>query len=188
MKVFVPLCLCASVPFPFGPLALCTFGPIFTAINCRHLYTHQQASLVRKEFWTILGQYLAPIPSSEGIKINWINYRTGVKHFHVKMDATDSRAFISLELDHKDPEMQRLYFEQLIAMEGIFMEIMQESWDWQLLHINEHDKPVSLIIKEFVGLKVLNKDNWPLIISFFKERILKLDQFWSIAKDQFLYT
>ena len=73
-------------------------------------------------------------------------------------------------------------------MEGIFMEIMQESWDWQLLHINEHDKPVSLIIKEFVGLMVLNKDNWPLIISFFKERILKLDQFWSIAKDQFLYT
>ena len=151
------------------------------------MYTQQQASLIRKEFWTILGQYLSPIPSAEGIKINWINYRTGVKHFHIKMDAADSRAFISLELDHKDPELQRLYFEQLTEMQRIFIETMKEPWDWQLLHANENGKLVSRVIKEIGGLKILNRENWPSLISFFKERIIKLDQFWSIAKDQFLY-
>ena len=71
-------------------------------------------------------------------------------------------------------------------MQGIFMEIMQEPWDWQLLATNENGKQVSRVIKNLGGLKVLNRDNWPSIITFFKERIIKLDQFWSVAKDQFL--
>ena len=100
------------------------------------MYSRQEASLVRKEFWTVLGQYLAPVPSAEGTKINWINYRTGVRHFHFRLNALDNRAFIALELDHPDVELQRLYFDQLKAMQGIFDSIIKESWDWQLLQIN----------------------------------------------------
>ena len=151
------------------------------------MYSRQEASVIRKEFWTVLGQYLAPIPSAEGTKINWINYRTGVRHFHFRLNALDDRASISLELDHADLELQHLYFEQLKSMHGIFQGIMQEAWDWQILRPVEHGKHVSRVIHEIGGVKVLNRNDWPVLISYFKQRIIKLDQFWTEVKDQFLY-
>ncbi|HSB92032.1 MAG TPA: DUF4268 domain-containing protein [Flavitalea sp.] len=151
------------------------------------MYSRQEASHVRKEFWTALGQYLKPVLSAEGTRINWINYRTGVRHFHFRLDAIDARAFISLELDHPDTELQGLYFEQLKSMEGIFQVIMDEKWDWQQLQTSVHGKLVSRVVREIDGAKVLNRNHWPVLISFFKERIIKLDRFWTEVKDQFLY-
>ena len=151
------------------------------------MYSRQEASLVRKEFWTVLGQYLAPIPSAEGTKINWINYRTGVRHFNFRLNALDNRASISLELDHPDVDLQQLYFDQLKAMQIIFDSIMQEAWDWQLLHVTDQGKQVSRVIHQIGGVKVLNRNDWPALISYFKQRIIKLDQFWTEVKDQFLY-
>jgi hypothetical protein len=161
--------------------------PGFLINKSFRLYSRQEASLVRKEFWTVLGQYLSPIPSAEGTKINWINYRTGVRHFHFRLNALDNRAFISLELDHPDVELQRLYFEQLKAMQQVFDSIMQEQWDWQLLHATDHGKQVSRVIHQIGGVKVLNRNDWPVLVSYFKQRIIKLDQFWTEIKDQFLY-
>ena len=34
------------------------------------MYSKQEASFLNQKFWTSLGQYLAPIPSAEGEKIN----------------------------------------------------------------------------------------------------------------------
>ena len=51
------------------------------------MFSKQHASQLRKEFWTVFGQYMSPINSYEGEKINWINYKTGVKGLQFKMHA-----------------------------------------------------------------------------------------------------
>lgn len=51
------------------------------------MYTREQISQLRQEFWTTFGQYMSPVLSAEGGKINWLNYKTGIKHLHFKMDA-----------------------------------------------------------------------------------------------------
>ncbi len=43
------------------------------------MFSKQEASQLRKDFWTAFGLYMRPIPSAEGDKINWINYKTGEK-------------------------------------------------------------------------------------------------------------
>jgi len=40
------------------------------------MFKRQEASRLREEFWTTFGRYMRPVLSTEGIKINWINYKT----------------------------------------------------------------------------------------------------------------
>lgn len=43
------------------------------------MYSKAEKSKIRKDFWTAFGQYMKPVPSAEGTKVNWPNYKTGVK-------------------------------------------------------------------------------------------------------------
>ena len=62
------------------------------------MYSKQQASLLRKNFWTRFGQYMRPVKNSEGGSINWLNYKTGIKHIYFRMDANTDHARIAIEL------------------------------------------------------------------------------------------
>ena len=74
------------------------------------MYTREQASQLRQAFWTAFGQYIAPHPSADGYKINWANYRTGLKHVYFRMHADKKIASIAIEITHPDPDIQELFF------------------------------------------------------------------------------
>ena len=63
----------------------------------------EEVSRLRKEFWTAFGRYMTPVHSSEGMKINWINYRTDVKDVYFRMDADSHGATIAITIEHTDP-------------------------------------------------------------------------------------
>lgn len=150
------------------------------------MYRKQEAGILRKEFWTSFGRYLAPIHSAEGEKINWINYRTGVKDFRIRMDADNKKAYIGLELVHSDPDWQQLYFEQLEKLRTMFRQEAGDDWIWQLHGRDAHGKIISRIYAELDSVHILRRDDWPALIRFFKERIIALDAFWSSAKEYFV--
>jgi len=56
------------------------------------MFSKKEASQLRKKFWMIFGQYMSPVLSSEGEKINWINYKTGVKGLQFKMNVVQDTA------------------------------------------------------------------------------------------------
>ena len=80
------------------------------------MFSRQEASQLRKEFWTAFGLYMKPVPSSEGEKINWINYKTGEKNVIFKMDASNKEATIAIELTHQDKVIQQLYLDQFLEL------------------------------------------------------------------------
>lgn len=155
------------------------------------MYTREQVTQLRQAFWTTFGQYMAPVPSAEGTKVNWSNYKTGLKHVYFKMQADNKRASIAIELTHPDTDIQELYFEQFAELKFILHTSLGEEWDWVLHNRDENDKTISRIYKEISQVSVFNQDDWPQLISFFKPRIIALDAFWSNAKytfDSLLYT
>jgi hypothetical protein len=149
------------------------------------MYSKQEASRLRQEFWTTFGQYMNPILSAEGEKVNWINYKTGEKNISFRMHAENKNAVIAIELNHKDKEIQQLYFEQFLQFKNLFNEVINEEWEWQLHAYDEHGKFISKIFKEKTGVSVFQKQDWPEMISFFKPRIIALDEFWSSVKYAF---
>lgn len=142
------------------------------------MFSRAEASRIRHEFWTTFGKYMNPVPSAEGMKINWVNYHTGLKDVYFRMNAGNHSATISISIEHNDPEIQQLYFEQFLEMKEMLHGALGEEWEWQL-HVSTPDgKLISSISKELSPVSVFNKDHWPDLISFFKPRIIALDSFW----------
>jgi hypothetical protein len=148
------------------------------------MYSRQQASELRHAFWTTFGQYMSPIPSSNGEKINWINYKTGEKHISFRMNADQKCGYIAIELTHPDAEIQQLYFDLFGKLKKLMHTCLDEEWNWQL-HAIKEGKRYSRIYKEMRAVNIFNKEHWPLLISFFKPRIIALDNFWNGAKYAF---
>ncbi|GEO10186.1 DUF4268 domain-containing protein [Segetibacter aerophilus] len=146
------------------------------------MFSRQEASQLRKEFWTVFGQYMKPVPGFEGEKVNWLNYKTGEKDVLFKMEAENKMATVGIELVHSDLEIQQLYYEQFVQLKNMFENIVGKGWTWSLHTPNQNGKVISRIFSELGSVSVFNKADWPALISFFKPRIIALDEFWSNAK------
>ena len=150
------------------------------------MYSRQEASILRKKFWTSFGQYMRPLPNAEGEMINWINYKTGVRQIHFRMDADTRKVSIAIELHHADPVIREQYFKKFQQLQSVLEETVGEAWEWQLSIPDDDGKIISRIGIQKTGVNVFNHDDWPAIISFLKPRLIALDNFWSLVKDSFV--
>ena len=149
------------------------------------MYSKQEASQLRQEFWTAFGQYMSPVLSSEGEKKNWLNYKTGEKDIYFRMNADNKKASIGIEITHRDADIQALYFEQFKELKNLLHHALEEEWIWLLHTRDELGKRISRIYTEINGVSIFKQEDWPQLISFFKPRIIALDEFWSTAKHAF---
>lgn len=149
------------------------------------MYSKEEASRLRQQFWINLGKYMKPIPSAEGLAINWINYKTGVKHVFFRMNAEKRDAIISIDITHPDKQIRKIYFDQFKALKILFNEALNEDWDWEEETTNDFGIPLSRISKKIDGVSIFNQNDWQALISFLKPRIIALDQFWTDVKPIF---
>jgi hypothetical protein len=149
------------------------------------MYTKEQASQLRQAFWTAFGQYMAPVPPTAGDKINWSNYKTGIRHLYFKMDADKQKAVIAIQLQQNDAQLRRLYFDRLKQLASLLQSFLPEPWHWEADAVDAYGKHYSRVYTQLDGVNVFKKEDWPAIISFFKERIMALDRFWQEARPFF---
>jgi hypothetical protein len=122
---------------------------------------------------------------SDGEKVNWINYKTGIKHLNFKMEALPKGAYIAIEIAHPDLGIQELMFEQFKEFKNILKGYLGEDWDWTLHAEDENYKVVSSIHMTLSDVSIYKQEDWPKLISFFKQRIIALDAFWNETQDAF---
>ncbi len=149
------------------------------------MYSREEASKIRQEFWTIFGQYISPHQSITGQKVNWVNYKTGLKHIYFRMHADKRGAAISIDISHPDEGIQELFYEQFLEYKEILHQALGEEWNWQLFIEDENHKTISRISTSIENVNIFNKQDWPKLISFLKPRIIALDDFWYDVKDGF---
>ncbi|HOZ84575.1 MAG TPA: DUF4268 domain-containing protein [Niabella sp.] len=149
------------------------------------MYSKSEASNIRKTFWTAFGKYMKPIKDAEGNSINWINYKTGVRHIYFRMDADKRKATVSIEIKHLPKDTRLEYFAKFEMLKSYFSKIIQEQWHWQQKFYDEDGSEASRIMVELEPVNIFRQEDWPAIISFFKERIVLLDRFWKDVKFQF---
>lgn len=149
------------------------------------MFSKKEAAELRKEFWTVFGKYMSPVLSSEGEKINWINYKTGIKGLQFKMEAAENKASLSIVITQHDQLEQKILFDKLETLKPVLYDCLHDEWTW-LLHTNDQQgKIVSRIFKEITGVNILRKEDWPVLISFFKPGMIALDEFWNSVKYSF---
>lgn len=149
------------------------------------MFKKEEASQIRHEFWTVFGRYMAPVPSADGELINWINYKSGFKDVHYKLETKRKSAIAGIYLTHPDLEIQEMFYQHFLEQKHILNDLTGYEWVWELQVTEDTGKIISRIYQEKKGLSVFNREHWPELISFFKSRIVALDEFWSMARYSF---
>ncbi|UOR05462.1 DUF4268 domain-containing protein [Hymenobacter aerilatus] len=149
------------------------------------MYSKTEVTQLRQAFWTTFGQYMAPVPSAEGLPTNWINYKTGLKHVYFRMHADGRRASIGIELTHPDAGIRELFYEQFKEVRRWLEEATGETWTWEPEAQDANGQFIARIYQELAPANLFNRDDWPRLISFFKPRLVALDEFWSTAQYAF---
>lgn len=127
---------------------------------------------------------MKPIPGAAGLPVNWINYKTGIRHIHFKMDADNKKAFIAIEIVHPNEEERLHGYNKFLSLKNLLTTTTEFEWQWNETLHTEH-KTISSISRQLDGVNILNQADWPAIISFLKPRIMALDAFWDMVKDGF---
>ncbi len=148
------------------------------------MYSKKEESFLREEFWTTFGKYISPVPSAEGCKINWVNYKTGIRFIKLKMEVKGESAYIGFEISHNKIIVQDSFFDHFKLLQVEFEKILMEKWAWEK-NIEIENNKISRIYFLLNAVDIYNKDDWPQIISFLKKRILLLDIFWCQHKEIF---
>ena len=148
------------------------------------MYGKEESKILKKQFWTAFGTIMKPNFSAEGLKINWVNYKTGVKNIQFKTQATRINVSISINLLHKDAGIRDLYWEQFIEFKSLFHATMEEEWIWHNKIYDDYGKEYSAIQLSTEG-NIFDQDQWQNMFAFLKPRLLKLDEFWTDAKEIF---
>ncbi|MGV3546632.1 MAG: DUF4268 domain-containing protein [Pedobacter sp.] len=149
------------------------------------MFSKEQAARLRQQFWISFGQYMKPILGAEGLPVNWVNYKTGVKNIFFRMDAEKKHASVAIEIAHPDDGIRELFFEQFQEFKLLLENALNEKWDWMPNTTNIYDKQVARIELVLPNVSVYNQQQWPDIIAFLKPRIIALDEFWTDVKPVF---
>ena len=128
---------------------------------------------------------MRPLPGADGMAVNWLNYKTGIRQLYFRMDVGKKQASVAIEMRHSDLDEQEEVFKKFMALKMLFDEIDGDDWDWELHNVDEDGKTVSRIITRLEGVNIFNEADWPSIISFLKPGLIAVDQFWHLAKDHF---
>lgn len=144
------------------------------------MYSKQDAARIRQEFWTSFGRYMQPIPDHAIESINWINYRTGKKAFRIRSQSEGKLTAVSLEIIAADEIDREIHFESLLQRRQ-FLE-HADTWQWGAA-LQLEDRQFAGLMKTLHGPTIMDRSQWPEIISFLKASLIELDAFWGIVKE-----
>lgn len=148
------------------------------------MFSRKEASVIKEKFWTSFGQYLLPVPAASGSKVNWINYKTGVKHIRFTMDANNENAVVQIEISHPDAEMRQRFFQLFETLKTELEAETGTAWEWHPV-LEKDGRDLAIISSKLEDVNILNIQHWPMIISFLKPRMLGLDRFWFNQREIF---
>src|SRR4051812_14978940 len=112
---------------------------------------------LKEEFWATFGKYMALSQSASGEKVNWVNYKTGVRHVQFRLTADDKVAGVCIELSSNDPEAQKRLFDQLVNDLPLLIELTDNNWQKELHVTSAEGRVISRIYQEHAGLNVYFK-------------------------------
>jgi len=133
---------------------------------------------LKDEFWLTLGRYMSLTPSATGEKVNWINYKTGVRFIQFKIDADNNEVSVAIQLSNPDLKKQERLIKQINEDLAILSNYTDPCWQTQSYVTSQDGRIISSVFQQLTGVNVYLKSDWPDMITFIKKLLMGLDRFW----------
>lgn len=146
------------------------------------MYTRKEVANTRQEFWTTFGRYMTPVSSASGEKVNWVNYKTGIKGISFRMEASNTGAKVYVSINAPGAIRESLY-QRFLSLKNLFHDVAGSEWEWHANKTDVDGNTLSVIETTLPGVSIFKKEDWPALISFFKKSMISLDAFWYQVKE-----
>ena len=146
------------------------------------MFSKAEAKALNERFYTAFGVYMRKHQPQADYGLRWLNYNTGVKNVFFRVEADKRSGRVSIDLQHSDPGMRALFFEQFLEFKKILNNYMETELNWDLQYILPSGREISRIYVQKEGLSLYNEDDWRDFFEFFELYLIRLDAFWADFK------
>lgn len=139
------------------------------------MFSKAEAQIIKKEFWTAF---------AEAYPRKWLLYDTKIKDVSFKFYVDNKKAQVLLDIEPKDEEKRKIYFEKVESLKNILHEeFLSEAVLERNFHL-ETGKIISRIwVEKTGGISLYNKATWNEIFDFFNESMDMFERFFYEYQD-----
>ena len=133
------------------------------------MYSKEEALLIKKEFWTAF---------AEAYPRKWLLYDTKIKDVTFKFFIDNKKAQVLLDIEPKDEEKRKIYFEKIESLKTILLEDYLPEAILERNYYLESGKVISRIWTEKLEVSLNNRSYWPTIFDFFSKTMAQFELFY----------
>lgn len=138
------------------------------------MFSKEEAQKIKREFWITFAQEYPR---------KWLLYNTKIKDVTFKFNVDNKKAMVSLEIEPKDEEHRKIYFEKIESLKTILLEnYLPDAIFEKNFHL-ENGKIISRIWVEIHNISINNKSTWNTIFNFFAEKMESFEYFFYEYED-----
>lgn len=138
------------------------------------MYSKDEALQIKKDFWIVF---------AEAYPRKWLLYNTKIKDVTFKFYVDNKKAQVLLDIEPKDEEKRKIYFEKVFSLKTILLEEYLEEAIFERNYYLESGKVISRIWVEKTGISVNNKNNWEAVFEFFNANMDAFERFFYENED-----
>ncbi len=133
------------------------------------MYSKEEALIIKKEFWSA---FATTYPRK------WLLYDTKIKDVAFKFYIDNKKAQVLLDIEPKDEEKRKIYFEKIESLKTILLEQFLPEAILERNFYLENGKIISRVWVEKLGVSLNNKKDWEAIFYFFNETMTQFEYFY----------
>lgn len=138
------------------------------------MYSKEEAQQLKKEFWSTFGNEFPR---------KWILYNTEIKDFAFKFYIDNKKAQVQLDIEMKDDELRKVYFEKIESLQSILKDEFLPNVILERNFHLENGKLISRIWVELTEISMNRKSDWQSIYNFYYEQMDAFERFYFEYED-----
>ena len=139
------------------------------------MFSKEEALKIKKDFW---------IGFAEAYPRKWLLHNTKIKDVTLKFFVDNKTAQVALEIEPRDEEKRKIYFEKIESLKTILLEEYLPEAIFERDYYLLNGKCISRIwIDIDKKVSVNNKNTWNEIFDFFAEKMTQFELFFYEYED-----
>lgn len=138
------------------------------------MYSKEESQRIKREFW---------IQFAETYPRKWMLYDTKIKDFSFKFYVDNKKAQVLLDIEPKDDEKRKIYYEKVESLKAILLEDYLPDAIFERHFYLESGKEISRIWVDLPNVSVNNRNTWDEIFDFFNEKMTAFEIFFYENQD-----
>jgi hypothetical protein len=147
------------------------------------MLSREEQKIKNKLFWEDFRKFMGKVKSSNGRKMNWLNYPSDVKDIYIRLQVDSKSAKLCFDIQSRDAGIRSIIWEQMTELKKIMEVTMNCSGEWNEQIYNSEGVSISQIKWEKEGLNFYNENHKLEIYEFFKEKLVAFDLFYQEFKE-----